>query len=133
VVDSKQLARHFSYDELAQLYQFEFDVEDDPMDKYDVTRVHDKVLRHLINEYSDTIVSYREHDSFLIHHDEDNLTVEEQIQAKDEGYFISLFFVYLNKIYLLDENPAARLRPRDNIDRGDDSSISFPNIQSHTI
>jgi hypothetical protein len=62
------------------------------MDKYDANRVQDKVLRHLINDYTDTIVSYCEHDSFLIHHDEDNLTIEEQIQAKDEGYLILLFF-----------------------------------------
>jgi len=92
VVDAKQLARHFTYDELAKLYQFDFDVEDDPMDKYDTNRVQDKVLRHLIHDYPDTIVSYREHDSFLIHNDEDNLTIEEQIQAKDEGYLILLFF-----------------------------------------
>jgi hypothetical protein len=84
-VDAKQLARHFTYDELAKLYEFDFDVEDDPMDKYDTNRVQDKILQHLIHDYADTIVSYREHDSFLIHNDEDNLTVEEQIQAKDEG------------------------------------------------
>lgn len=58
------------------------------MDRYDANHVRDKILKHLINNYADTIVSYREHDSFLIHHDEDNLTIEEQIQAKDEGYLI---------------------------------------------
>ncbi len=93
VVDAKQLARHFTYDELAQLYQFDFDVDNDPMDKYDVNRVQDKVLRHLINDYPDTVVSYCEHDSFLIHHDEDNLTIEEQIQAKDEGLFYLRVFL----------------------------------------
>ncbi|CAF2960444.1 unnamed protein product, partial [Rotaria sp. Silwood2] len=95
VVDAKQLARHFTYDELAQLYQFDFNIDYDPMDRYDANRVQDKVLRHLINNHADTIVSYCEHDSFLIHHDEENLTVEEQNQAKDE-----------------DENPSARIRRR---------------------
>ncbi len=95
VVDAKQLARHFTYDELAQLYQFDFDTDNDPMDRCDANRVQDKILRHLINDYPDIIASYCEHDSFLIHHDEENLTVEEQIRAKDEGccilVFISLF------------------------------------------
>ena len=85
VIDAKQLARHFSYDELAQLYQFDFDHDHDPMDKYDANRIQDRLLRHLMNIYSDTIVSYCEHDSFLIHHDEENLTEEEIKQAKDEG------------------------------------------------
>ena len=58
------------------------------MDRSDANRVQDKVLRHLINDYPDTIASYCEHDSFLIHHDEENLTIEEQIQATDEGYYI---------------------------------------------
>jgi transcriptional regulator ATRX len=94
VVDAKQLARHFTYDELAKLYQFDFDVDNDPLDENDANRVQDKVLKHLINGYADTIVSYCEHDSFLIHHDEDNLTIEEQIQAKDEGCLIlDLFFL----------------------------------------
>ncbi|UJR29368.1 hypothetical protein I4U23_010580 [Adineta vaga] len=91
VVDAKQLARHFTYDELAQLYQFDFDVEDDPMDRANTNGIQDKMLRHLLQNHSDTIVSYREHDSFLIHNDQDNLTIEEENQAKDE-----------------DENPSAR-------------------------
>ena len=92
MVDAKQPARHFTYDELAQLYQFDFDAENDPMDTDDTDQVRDHILRHLITDYADTIVSYREHDSFLIHHDEENLTIEEQIQAKDEGLFYSYYF-----------------------------------------
>ncbi|CAF4283378.1 unnamed protein product, partial [Rotaria magnacalcarata] len=74
VVDSKQLDRHFTNDELSQLYQFEPDNQDDPLDKYDADRVKDKVLRKLMDQYADLIVSYREHDSLLIHRDEQNLT-----------------------------------------------------------
>ncbi|CAF3684894.1 unnamed protein product [Rotaria sordida] len=55
-VDTKQLACHFIYDELAQLYQFELDVNDDSMDKYDAYLVKDKALQYLINEYTETIV-----------------------------------------------------------------------------
>lgn len=96
VVDAKQLARHFTQDELAQLYQFDFDRDDDSIDECDIRRVKDGILRHLIKNHPDTIVSYREHDSFLIHRDEENLTIEEQIQARDEG---SLIFFYLNISY----------------------------------
>ncbi len=62
------------------------------MDKCDANRVQDKILRHLISDYPDTIASYCEHDSFLIHHDEENLTIEEQIRAKDEGCRILVLF-----------------------------------------
>lgn len=86
VVDAKQIARHFTYDELAQLYEYDFDTENDPMDKYDVNPIQDKILQNLIHRHSDTIVSYCEHDSFLIHHDEKNLTLEELNQANEEGY-----------------------------------------------
>ena len=85
VVDAKQLDRHFTNDELSQLYRFETAVDDDPLDKYDADCVKDKILRHLMDKYADLIVSYREHDSLLIHRDEENLTAEEQKQAQDEG------------------------------------------------
>ncbi|CAF2881288.1 unnamed protein product [Rotaria sp. Silwood2] len=84
VVDSKQLDRHYTNDELAQLYRFEPDNEDDPLDKYDADRVKDKILRKLMDDFGDLIVSYREHDSLLIHRDEENLTEEERKQAQHE-------------------------------------------------
>ncbi|CAF1224117.1 unnamed protein product [Rotaria sordida] len=84
VVDSKQLDRHFTNDELSQLYRFEPDNEDDPLDKYDADRVKDKILRKLMDNFEDLIVSYREHDSLLVHRDEENLTEEEQKQAQHE-------------------------------------------------
>ena len=92
VIDAKQLARHFTYDELAQLYQFDFDHDDDPSDRYDFDRIQDKLLQDLANYYRDTIVAYCEHDSFLIHHEEDNLTVEEQNQVKNEVVTFILLF-----------------------------------------
>ncbi|CAF3972579.1 unnamed protein product [Adineta steineri] len=84
VVDAKQLDRHFTNDELAQLYRFDTDFDNDPLDKYDADRVKDKVLRKLMDEYAELIVSYREHDSLLIHRDEENLTEEERKQAQHE-------------------------------------------------
>ena len=85
MVDAKQLDRHFTNDELSQLYRFETNLGDDPLDKYDADCVKDKVLRHLMDKYAELIVSYREHDSLLIHRDEENLTEAEQKQAQDEG------------------------------------------------
>ena len=84
VIDAKQLDRHFTYDELAKLYQFQPNINNDPLDKYDAERIEDEILRKLMNEYKDLIVSYREHDSLLIHRDEENLTEEEQKQAQNE-------------------------------------------------
>ena len=84
-MDAKQLDRHFTNDELSQLYRFETNPGDDPLDKYDADCVKDKVLRHLMDKYAELIVSYREHDSLLIHRDEENLTEAEQKQAQDEG------------------------------------------------
>ncbi|UJR09733.1 hypothetical protein I4U23_013962 [Adineta vaga] len=84
VVDAKQLDRHFTNDELSQLYRFEPDIDNDPLDKYDADRIKDKVLRKLMDEYNDLIVSYREHDSLLVHRDEENLTEEERKQAQHE-------------------------------------------------
>lgn len=85
VVDAKQLARHFTYDELAQLYESDFDREDESMSQSDTGAVQDQLLKNLLANFSETIVSYREHDSFLIHNDQEDLTAEERQQAKDEG------------------------------------------------
>lgn len=85
VVDAKQLDRHFTNDELSQLYHFEPDKQDDPLDKYDAEKIKDKILKILMNKFADLIVSYREHDSLLVHRDEENLTEEERKQAQHEG------------------------------------------------
>ncbi|CAF1168970.1 unnamed protein product [Adineta ricciae] len=84
VVDAKQLARHFTHDELRKLYQFDFDTDDEPTDQMNTNRIHDELLRQLLQQHADTITSYCEHDSFLIHNDNENLTKEEENQAKDE-------------------------------------------------
>lgn len=87
VVDAKQLARHFTHDELAKLYQFDFDDDEDQdsIDEDHVQQIQDGILRHLVQNYRDTVVSFLEHDSFLIHRDEENLTNEEKLQARNEG------------------------------------------------
>jgi transcriptional regulator ATRX len=85
VIDAKQLDRHFTNDELSQLYRFEPEIDNDPLDQYDPDCVKDKILRQLMDQFSDLIVSYREHDSLLIHRDDQNLTEEEQQQAQSEG------------------------------------------------
>ncbi|CAF1123246.1 unnamed protein product [Adineta steineri] len=119
VVDAKQLDRHFTYDELAQLYQFEPDIGNDPLDKYDADRIKDKVLRKLMDECKDLIVSYREHDSLLIHHDEENLTEEEQKQLQNEDK--------RSKSRLHDRNRAQSSTPST-----DDSAIRNIPIPSQT-
>ena len=95
VIDAKQLDRHFTNDELAQLYRFEPDFDDDLLDKYDADCVKDKVLRKLMDDFSELIVSYREHDSLLVHRDEENLTEEEQKQAEHEGKSKFYFYYFL--------------------------------------
>ena len=92
MIDAKQLDRHFTNDELSQLYRFEPDDDNDPLDQYDADCVQDKILRNLMDQFSDLIVSYREHDSLLIHRDEENLTEEEQKQAQNEGENFSFDF-----------------------------------------
>jgi transcriptional regulator ATRX len=119
VVDAKQLDRHFTYDELARIYQFEPDISNDPLDKYDADRIKDKVLRKLMDEYKDLIVSYREHDSFLIHRDEENLTEEEQKQAQKEDK--------RSKKRLYDHNKAPSSTPST-----DDSTIRTVPMPSQT-
>ena len=111
VVDAKQLDRHFTNDELAQLYQFEPDINNDPLDKYDAERVKDKVLRKLMAEYEELIVSYREHDSLLIHRVEENLTEEEQKQAQHEGHCFSSS-IFILRISRLDELAKTRIYGR---------------------
>ena len=109
VVDAKQLDRHFTNDELAQLYQFEPDVDNDPLDKYDPDRVKDKILRKLMVEFEELIVSYREHDSLLIHRDEENLTEEEQKQAEHEDVLSK------TRIYGGRPQPSKPLVPDDSV------------------
>ena len=128
VVDAKQLDRHFTNDELAQLYRFEPDDNSDPLDKYDPDRVKDKVLRKLMAEYEELIVSYREHDSLLVHRDEENLTEEERKQAQHEGLNqtrISMIFI----LSLSDELSKTKIygRPQPSKALPDDSVIPiFP-------
>jgi transcriptional regulator ATRX len=108
------LERHFTNDELAQLYRFEPDIDNDPLDKYDADRVQDKILRHLLDEYKDLIVSYREHDSLLIHRVEENLTEEEQQQAQNEGMHTKLgsMFEIMCAIEFLDDIANKRIYGR---------------------
>ena len=96
MIDSKQLTRHFSYGELAQLYEFDFDEDCGPIDQSNVDRIDDRILQNLIKANPDTIVSYCEHDSFLVHRHEETLTAEEQQEAADEGFSYSGNFLFIN-------------------------------------
>lgn len=89
VVDAKQLARHFTHYELAQLYVRNFDSPHEFNDRTDFDRIDDKLLTDIVHKHEDLIVSFCEHDSFLIHNDQENLTTEEQDQANHEGSFKS--------------------------------------------
>ena len=84
-MDAKQPGRHFTHDELRKLYHFDFDAEDESTNQMDKNKIDDALLRQLLQQHADTITSYCEHDSFLIHNDKENLTKEEENQAEDEG------------------------------------------------
>lgn len=57
------------------------------MDRYDTSSIADKLLQYLMDKHHDTIISFCEHDSFLIHHDDENLTNEEQCETKHQVSF----------------------------------------------
>ena len=128
VIDAKQLDRHFTNDELAQLYRFEPDDDSDPLDQYDADCVQDKILRNLMDQFSELIVSYREHDSLLIHRDEENLTEEEQRQAQDEGKLGVRVRHQEKNVFRSDQLARRRIYGRPNppvINLTDDSEITI--------
>lgn len=85
VVDQQQIERHFTMNELTELYTFEPDQLDDPSEKKSkrATPVlpKDPFLAELLHSYKDHIVGYHEHDSLLDHKEEEALSEEDRKAA----------------------------------------------------
>ncbi|CAJ1058042.1 transcriptional regulator ATRX isoform X1 [Xyrichtys novacula] len=85
VVDQQQIERHFTTNELAELYTFEPDQLDDPSEKKSkkATPVlpKDLFLAELLQNHKDQIVCYHEHDSLLDHKEEEALSEEDRKAA----------------------------------------------------
>ncbi|XP_017279651.1 transcriptional regulator ATRX [Kryptolebias marmoratus] len=85
VVDQQQIERHFTMNELAELYSFEPDTLDDPSEKKSkkATPVlpKDPILAEILQNNKDQIVCYHEHDSLLDHKEEEALSEEDRKAA----------------------------------------------------
>ncbi|XP_064934068.1 transcriptional regulator ATRX isoform X2 [Columba livia] len=86
VVDQQQVERHFTMNELTELYTFEPDLLDDPNSEKKKKRdtpmlPKDTVLAELLQINKEYIVGYHEHDSLLDHKEEEELTEEERKAA----------------------------------------------------
>ncbi|XP_047440788.1 transcriptional regulator ATRX isoform X2 [Mugil cephalus] len=85
VVDQQQIERHFTMNELAELYTFEPDMLDDPSEKKSKKATpmlpKDPVLAEMLQNNKDQIVCYHEHDSLLDHKEEEALSEEDRKAA----------------------------------------------------
>ncbi|KAK2890590.1 hypothetical protein Q8A67_013233 [Cirrhinus molitorella] len=85
VVDQQQIERHFTMNELTELYTFEPDQLDDPSEKKSKRATpmlpKDPFLAELLHSYKDHIVGYHEHDSLLDHKEEEALSEEDRKAA----------------------------------------------------
>uniref|UniRef100_A0A4W4F465 DNA helicase n=1 Tax=Electrophorus electricus TaxID=8005 RepID=A0A4W4F465_ELEEL len=85
VVDQQQIERHFTMNELTELYTFEPDQLDDPSEKKSKRATpmlpKDPFLAELLQSFKDQIVGYHEHDSLLDHKEEEALSEEERKAA----------------------------------------------------
>lgn len=85
VVDQQQIERHFTMNELAELYTFEPDLLDDPSEKKSKKATpmlpKDPFLAEMLQNNKDQIVCYHEHDSLLDHKEEEALSEEDRKAA----------------------------------------------------
>ncbi|XP_069468686.1 transcriptional regulator ATRX [Ambystoma mexicanum] len=86
VVDQQQIERHFTMNELTELYTFEPELLDDPnlekKKKRDTPMLpKDTVLAEMIQHMKEFIVTYHEHDSLLDHKEEEELSEEDRKAA----------------------------------------------------
>ncbi|XP_036069984.1 transcriptional regulator ATRX isoform X2 [Oryzias melastigma] len=85
VVDQQQIERHFTMNELTELYSFEPDMLDDPSEKKSkkATPVlpKDPLLAEMLQNNKDQLVCYHEHDSLLDHKEEEALSEEDRKAA----------------------------------------------------
>jgi hypothetical protein len=83
VVDAQQLARHFTENELRELYSFKID-EEEPQEFLSKKLPDDIVLKNCIEQHFAIIQNILEHDSLLEDHVEEQLTREEKYYAIKE-------------------------------------------------
>ncbi|KAF7668687.1 hypothetical protein LDENG_00294610 [Lucifuga dentata] len=85
VVDQQQIERHFTMNELAELYTFEPDMLDDPSEKKSKRATpmlpKDPILAEMLQNNKEQIVCYHEHDSLLDHKEEEALSEEDRKAA----------------------------------------------------
>ncbi|XP_008282594.1 transcriptional regulator ATRX isoform X1 [Stegastes partitus] len=85
VVDQQQIERHFTMNELAELYTFEPDLLDDPSGKKSKKATpmlpKDPVLAEILQNNKDQLACYHEHDSLLDHKEEEALSEEDRKAA----------------------------------------------------
>ncbi|TMS17804.1 Transcriptional regulator ATRX [Larimichthys crocea] len=85
VVDQQQIERHFTTNELAELYTFEPDMADDPSEKKSKKATpllpKDPFLAEMLQNNKDQIACYHEHDSLLDHKEEEALSEEDRKAA----------------------------------------------------
>ncbi|KAK2904027.1 transcriptional regulator ATRX isoform X1 [Channa argus] len=85
VVDQQQIERHFTMNELAELYTFDPDLLDDPSEKKSKKATpmlpKDAILAEILQNNKDQIVCYHEHDSLLDHKEEEALSEEDRKAA----------------------------------------------------
>nr|XP_015206553.1 PREDICTED: transcriptional regulator ATRX [Lepisosteus oculatus] len=86
VVDQQQIERHFTMNELTELYTFEPDQLDDPNSEKKSKRAtpmlpKDPFLAELLHSFKEQIVGYHEHDSLLDHKEEEALSEEDRKAA----------------------------------------------------
>jgi len=79
VVDEHQLDRHYTSEELRELYSFYPDVYSGESDSYPIPK--DDILTNLLMANKHWIKTYHEHDSLLENRIEEGLTMEEQRAA----------------------------------------------------
>uniref|UniRef100_A0A8C6MKC6 DNA helicase n=1 Tax=Nothobranchius furzeri TaxID=105023 RepID=A0A8C6MKC6_NOTFU len=100
VVDQQQIERHFTLNELNELYSFEPDLLDDPNSKKSKRPTpilpKDSVLARLLQTCKDQIVSYHEHESLLDHKEEEELSEAERKAAWAEYEAEVKTFIVLN-------------------------------------
>ncbi|XP_051876726.1 transcriptional regulator ATRX isoform X2 [Pristis pectinata] len=86
VVDQQQIERHFTMNELTELYTFEPDQLDDPNSEKKKKRdtpvlPKDHILAEILQNQKDYLVGYHEHDSLLDHKEEEELSEEDRKAA----------------------------------------------------
>jgi len=81
VVDEQQIERHFTMNELAELYTY----KEEPKDQQPTIKVpQDKLLAELVLKHKDAIWKIHDHDSLLEHQDSENLSEEDRKAAWEE-------------------------------------------------